>query len=177
MPTVVLRILLFVSSYFPLAVIICLLAYEQQPTLAWLALAIGLLGLIGMLTYFGLIVPTKAPIQVKVVSRQARGAEVMGYIASYIVPFVTFSFSGWQQIASLLIFLFMLGVVYVNSEDMLRVNPMLTLLLRYRLYEIEVEQGDGSYALMTRQRVKRGDILQVIDVGSGIYVEKRRLYE
>ncbi len=96
----------------------------------------------------------------------------MGYVASYIIPFVTLPLSGWQQIASFVIFVFILGVVYVNSEDMIRVNPMLNLLLGYRLYEVTLEHGEDSYALITRRRIKRGDTVSLVTVGSGIFLEK-----
>jgi len=170
--TILIRCMLFLSSYFPLALIIWILFFEERPLLAWVSLGMGLLGLIGMFVYFLGFAPRMSPIREKVTSRHARGGEVMGYVASYIIPFVTLPLSGWQQIASFVIFVFILGVVYVNSEDMIRVNPMLNLLLGYRLYEVTLEHGEDSYALITRRRIKRGDTVSLVTVGSGIFLEK-----
>ena len=94
----------------------------------------------------------------------------MGYIASYLLPLVTFPLNGWQQIAILLVFLAVLGIVYINS-DMIRINPMLNL-LGYHLYEITVENGPESYSLITRRQVKRGETIRLVDVGRGIFWEK-----
>jgi hypothetical protein len=96
----------------------------------------------------------------------------MGYVASYVIPFVTFPFNGWQQVSAVLVFLFVLGVVYVNSE-MLCINPMLNL-VGYRVYEITVEHSAETHALITRRqrRLKHNDVIRVIDAGRGILLEK-----
>jgi hypothetical protein len=170
--TLFFRLVLFVSSYFPLSVILFLLYLRDYPIVAYAALVVGLLGLLFMSVYFFGYVPRVAPHLETVRERYAHGGEVMGYIASYVVPFVSFPLGGWQQIAALLIFLVMLGIIYVNSEDMLRINPTLNL-LGYRLYEVSLEQGyaDETYALITRRRVKRGDTLKLVTIENGIFVE------
>lgn len=170
MPTIFVRCMLFVSSYFPLTVIIWILFVAQQPVLAWIALGIGMLGLILTFVYFFRILATIAPIQEKITERQIRDGDVMGYIASYVVPFVTFPLNGWQQIAALLVFVVVLGIVYINS-DMIRINPMLNL-VGYHLYEIKVENGAESHSLITRRRVNRGDTIRIVNVGRGIFLEK-----
>ncbi len=172
MPNLFLRCMLFVSSYFPLTVIIWILTFNQQPIFAWFVLGIGTVGLLAMLLFFFKIVPSIAPIQDKVISRQAHGADVMGYIASYIIPFVTFPLSGWQQITAMSVFMFILGVIYVNSEDMLRINPTLNL-VGMQLYEVASEQSKEPYALITYRHIKNGDILRMVSIGNGIYVEKK----
>lgn len=171
--TLFLRLMLFLSSYFPLAGILFILYLKDQPLMAWVSLGVGLLGLLWMFIYFFGYIPRVAPMTGKVKERHGRGSEVMGYIASYIVPFVTFPLGGWQQIVTLLIFLFMLGIVYVNSDDMIRINPMLNM-LGYRLYEVSLESGlDGeTYALITRHHVNRGDTLKLVTLENGIFVEK-----
>lgn len=170
MPTIFVRCMLFVSSYFPLTLIFWILFVMQQPVLAWITLGIGSVGLLGMFVYFFRIAPRLSPIQEKIAERQIRDSDVMGYIASYVVPFATFPLSGWQQIAAILVFVLVLGIVYVNS-DMIRVNPMLNL-MGYHLYEITVENGTESYSLITRRRIKRGDMVRIVDVGRGIFLEK-----
>lgn len=170
MPTIFVRCMLFVSSYFPLTVIILILFAAQQPLFAWLTFSIGLVGLIVTFVYISKIAPRTAPIQVKITGRQVKDGDVMGYIASYIIPLVTFPLNGWQQITTLLIFIVVLGIVYINS-DMIRINPMLNL-AGYHLYEISVENGEQSYSLLTRRRIERNEVVRIVDVGSGIYLEK-----
>lgn len=171
--TLFLRLMLFLSSYFPLAVILFILYLKDQPIVAWVSLGVGLVGLCWLLIYFFGYVPRVSPIADRVKERHGRGGEVMGYIASYIVPFATISLDGWQQITALLIFLFMLGIVYINSDDMLRINPMLNI-LGYRLYEVSLEHGDAgeTYALITRRRIKRGDTVQLATIENDIFIEQ-----
>jgi hypothetical protein len=170
MPNILVRCMLFISSYFPLTLIFWILFMTQQPLYAWIILSIGIVGLIGMLLYFFGIVRTFSPIQEKVTGRQIRDGDVMGYIASYLIPFVTFPLNGWQQIATFSVFMIVLGIVYINS-DMIRINPMLNL-LGYHLYEITIENGAESYSLITRHRVKSGETVRIVDVGRGIFWEK-----
>ena len=172
MPNVLMRWMLFLSSYFPLTVIIFILFRTQNPALAWIALGAGSLGLVVLVLFFFIIAPKIEPVYGKVTSRQARGGDVMGYIASYIIPFVTFPLNGWQQISALLLFLFILGIVYVNSEDMIRINPTLNI-VGFRLYEITLDQGKDSYALITRRRIKHDEVLKLINIGEGVYLEKK----
>ena len=170
MPTIFVRCMLFISSYFPLALIFGILFAVQQPVLAGSVVLVGLIGLIFTLVYVFVFSRRLEPLQGKIVERQEKGSEVMGYIASYVVPFATFPLGGWQQIGAFLLFMFVLGIVYVNSE-MIRVNPVLNL-LGYRLYEVTVENGEDSIFLITRRHVKRGDIIRIVDVGPGIFLEK-----
>ncbi len=110
------------------------------------------------------------PIQVKITGRQEKDGDIMGYVASYIVPFVTFPLNGWQQIPTLLVFISVLGVIYVNSS-MIRINPMLSF-VGFHLYDITVENDPDTYSLFTRRRIKRGETVRIVDVGRGIYLEK-----
>ncbi len=165
------RCMLFLSSYFPLFVILFVLLGEEQPVLAWSSLGVGLLGLAITYLYFKVVVFSRSPIRGEITSRHARGSEIMGYIASYIVPFVTFSLNSWRQIVALSIFILILGIVYIFSEDMIRVNPVFNV-FGYRLYEITVEQGKDSFALITRRRIKCGDKVLLTKVENGIFWEK-----
>lgn len=169
MPTIFIRWMLFFSSYFPLTVILLILFVTQNPKLAWISFSIGTFGLLFTLIYFGISLKA-APIQVKVVERQEKEGDVMGYIASYIVPLVTFPLNGWQQILTLLVFILVLGVIYTNSS-MIRINPMLSF-LGYRLYEITVEGSTDAYSLLSRHNIKRGENKFIVVVGRGIYLEK-----
>lgn len=165
------RCMLFLSSYFPLFVILFVLLGEEQPVLSWAFLSIGLFGLAVTFLYFNTVVFRRSPIRGDITSRHARGSEIMGYIASYIVPFATFSLSSWRQIIALSIFILILGIVYIFSEDMVRVNPVFNL-LGYRLYEVTVAQGKDSFALITRRRIKCDDRALLIKVDNGIFWEK-----
>ncbi len=170
MPTSLIRGMLFLSSYFPLALIFFFLFVEQHFIWAIVILAIGLSGLIIMILYFFQFAPRLGSIQEKITGLQSRDGEVMGYIASYLIPFVAIPFGGWQQGIALLIFIVVLGIVYVNS-NMIHINPMLNL-MGYHLYEITVEHSEVPHALITHYRVALGETVHLIDIGDGIFLEK-----
>jgi len=165
------RFILFLCSYFPLFAILFVLLGGDQPVLAWIFLGVGLLGLALTYLFFKLVAFKRSPIRGDITSRHARGSEIMGYIASYIVPFVTFSLGNERQVIALIIFISILGIIYVFSDDMVRINPMFNL-FGYRLYEVTSEQGKDSFALITRRRVKCGDRVLLIKVDNGIFWEK-----
>ncbi len=170
MPTILIRGMLFLSSYFPLTLIFFFLFVEQHPIWALVILAIGLSGLIIMFLYFFQFAPKLGSIQEKITGLQRRDGDVMGYIASYLLPFVAIPFGGWQQGVALLIFVVVLGIVYVNS-NMIHVNPMLNL-IGYHIYEITLEQGDMPHSLITRHRIAPGETIHLIDIGDGIFLDK-----
>ncbi len=171
MPSLAIRSMLFVSSYFPLALIFFVLFLREQPVWAIAALALGSLGLIILLLFFLRFAPRLGAFQEKVTGMQRRDGDVMSYIASYLIPFVALPFGGWQQGVALLLFFIVLGIVYVNS-NLIHVNPMLNL-MGYHLYEITVENSQVPHALITRHRVALGETLHLIDIGDGIFLEKK----
>lgn len=170
MPSVLVRTMLFLSSYFPLALIFFFLFIQQQPAWAIGILAVGAMGLLIMLLYFFYFAQRFAPIQEKITGLHGRDAEPMSYIASYLIPFIALPFSGWQQVTALLILIVVLGIVYVNS-NMIHINPMLNL-LGYHLYEITLADSKETYSLITRRRIGRGETLHLVDIGEGIFLEK-----
>ena len=170
MPTRFIRWMLFISSYSPLTLIIFVLYIVPQPIYALVTLGIGIVGVVFTLVFFR-IARNTVPVQEKIEGQQLKDADVMGYISAYIIPLATYYIDGWQQIAVLLIFFIILGIVYTNSE-MTRINPALNL-LGYHLFEVTVENGAESYALFTRrQKIRRGDTIRMVDVGRGIFLEK-----
>lgn len=171
MPTLAVRSMLFISSYFPLALIFFVLFLKEQPVGAIAALALGSLGLIVLILFFLRFAPRLGAFQQKVTGMQRRDGDVMSYIASYLIPFVALPFGGWQQGVALLLFFIVLGIVYVNS-NMIHVNPMLNL-MGYHLYDITVENSAVPHALITHHRVALGETLHLIDIGDGIFLEKK----
>jgi hypothetical protein len=163
------RLLLFLSSYFPLAFIFFILFVQERTWVAVAILAVGLVGLGGGALYFRWVRKFGA-INVKVESLQRRDGEAMSYVVSYIIPFLSAPFSGWQQGVALAAFFLMLGVLYVNSS-MIHINPMLNF-VGYHLYEVVLDDG-VTYSLIARKRVGRGQTLAVVKIGDEILIGKQ----
>jgi len=171
MPSLFVRSMLFVSSYFPLALIFCILLFDKQRFWAIIILFVGLSGLITMLLYFLVVTPAKNIFDEKVTLSLHDALPILSYIASYLIPFVAFPLEGWQQITAVLVFITVLLVVYVNS-NMIYINPMLNL-IGYHLYEVTLEHSELSHYLIIRHRIVRGERLQLVKIGDGIFLGRR----
>jgi hypothetical protein len=170
MPSILTRLLLFVSSYFPLAAIFFVLFLKNHPLSAIVVLSIGTLGLLGLAIYLR-VVNRLSAISVKIKDVQRRDAESMSYIVSYVIPFLAVPFNGFEQGIALAIFFFVLAILYVNS-NMIHINPMLNL-VRYHIYEVTLED-DTTHALISKRRISRGETLSTIKVGEDILLEKQK---
>jgi hypothetical protein len=171
MPSLFVRSMLFVSSYFPLTLIFSIFLFDKQRLWAVIILLVGLSGLLIMLLYFLLIAPRRAVLHEEVAELHRRDGDVMSYIASYLIPFVTFPFSSWEQMAAIIVFMVVLMIVYVNS-NMIYINPMLNL-IGYHLYEVTLEHSELSHYLIIRDRIVRGERLRLVKIGESIFLGGR----
>jgi hypothetical protein len=171
MPSVFIRCMLFVSSYFPLTVIFCILLFDKRPVGAIAILLLGITGLVALTLYFLVFAPRKPTFHEEVASLEKRDGDVLSYVASYLIPFVTFPLEGVPQVLALLVFIFVLLVVYINS-NMIYINPMLNL-AGYHLYEIKLKNNELSYHLITRHQVMRREMIRFVKIGDGVFLETR----
>jgi hypothetical protein len=169
MPTIYMRVLLFLSSYFPLFLILGILFANKN----WIAaLAMLLLGLLSLLELWRYIHDRQRNQQhsfTKILDYSRRDNEAMGYIASYVVPFASFSLETIPQILALSVFVIVLLVLYVNS-NMIYINPMLNL-VGYHLYEIEIEHSNHSHYYLARKRLARGEIIHYVRISDEVLLE------
>lgn len=170
MPSLLARILLFLSSYVPLTLIFFVLWIDTNPIIATIALIIGAVSLIA-LVYFIRKVDTIAGTSVQVKKNQRRNDDAMSYIFSYIIPFLAIPSTDWRHAIALLIFFLMLGFLYVNS-NMIHVNPTLNL-LRYHVYEVTLGDGTTRTLVTKRKRLVSDERIKVTAAGDDILFEKR----
>lgn len=169
MPSALTRLLLFLSSYFPLSLIFFVTLVHDHWRIAIAILVIGSLGLLWMLIYLQAAQRLGA-IPITIVAFQRRDAEAMAYIVTYIIPFLVIPFHGWKEGIALAIFFVVLGILYVNS-NMIHINPMLNL-FGYHLYEITADDG-GVHSLLARRTIRHKESLTVVKLGDDILLEKR----
>jgi len=74
-------------------------------------------------------------------------SEVLGFIVTYIIPFVTFNINTWQDWASLILLLVVVAILYVNSS-LIYVNPVLAI-LGWHTYAVTV--ATKQRVLITRK--------------------------
>lgn len=96
---------------------------------------------------FVLINVTKKPFAINVISAKSRSSEVVNYTIPYMISFVAFDLSKWQDIFSLSLFLSVLCLLSVRSQSVF-INPILAA-LGYGLYDCKYnESGNEKECVM-----------------------------
>jgi hypothetical protein len=86
-----------------------------------------------------------------------------------LIPFLDIKLDEISSAVSLLLFFLVVGVLYVHS-NLIYINPTLNL-MRYHLFEIELEGGMTSALLSKRRFVERGASIPVVSLGEQILLE------
>ncbi len=173
MPSLPVRCMLFCSSYFPLSFIFSILLWA--PPFYW-SIGIFTCGVFSLLIMF-LFIKRRyregGRSQAKVVEVEKRDENVMGYIATYLVPFVTFPVDSPQKTLALLALFVVLLVLYVNS-NMIYINPMFNL-VGYHLYEIKIDSDEVSHYLIARRIIRPNMLLYFVEMSDGVYLERKTI--
>ena len=160
---------MFLSSYSPL---FGLLAYTNHETRwAWrILVAVAIVSVIGLVTVMWATRNELGP-RLTVAHSKPHDGEVLAYIATYLIPFLTLDLSKTEDIVTLCGFLVVLMVVYINSS-MLFVNPLLSIA---GYHSFQVDDPDGhSYTLLTRRRdLEPGVVLRPAQINRYLRVEVR----
>jgi hypothetical protein len=171
MPTVRMRVLLFLSSYFPLFLIISVLVFPKNWLVAVVIFFLDICFVVALWRYLRYCQRKHQRAFIRLRNYQQRDSEAMSYIASYVVPFASFSLDIVPQVIALTIFILMLLALYVNS-NMIYVNPMLNL-VGYHLYEIEIEHSNHSHYYLARKRLARDEIIYYVQVSGDVLLESK----
>lgn len=158
------RARLFLSSYAPLFAILAI----RFDGLALRLVCAGLCA-VGLLDTFRITHKAKTglePHDITVKTSEDLGGEVSGYLASYLLPFVTVPSPGWRDLLGYILFLLVALVIYVRS-NLVRANPTLYL-FGYRV--LRVRYGDTEQFLLTRGAPRDGSTVSVVDV-AGVLID------
>lgn len=85
---------------------------------------------------------TKRPFAIKVLNAKSRSSEVVNYTIPYMISFVAFDLSKWQDIFSLFLFLSVLCLLSVRSQSVF-INPILAA-LGYGLYDCKYNEAGNE---------------------------------
>ena len=159
------RARLFLGSYVLLFV---LLAIRFQT--AWLEIACGVIAAVGfadmLWIVFGVTRRTAAE-PIRLAQIRDAGSEVVGYLATYLLPFLTVAEPTARDVVAYAIFLLVTGLVYVRSE-MTQVNPTLYLLGR-RVIAIRTDGGWNGH-LVVPGSPQIDDVVQVVSLNADVRV-------
>ncbi len=162
----VLKFRLFLGSYSLLFALFAIRFTDDRLVTACAAIAIG-----GFLDNWRItrLVREKEADTYEVNALRDKGGEVAGYLATYLLPFVTVSTPTARDMLAYLIFLAVTCIVYVRSE-MVQINPVLYLLNR-RVFAIKTT-GDVWVHLIAKTPPEVGASVDAVPLrGNYVLVE------
>lgn len=183
---------LFVASYFPLFLLIIIRQvsensdYLNYAGFEWVSIKVFLLkfglsailsivSLIGLFGYWKTlgnieeVAENGRPVKIKDVKNKNSQKEAIGYIATYIIPFLFQSFSSWYECISVLFLLGIIYRIYINSSLSL-INPILS--FRFSIYEIEYTDGDKEKngLIISRDKYLQDEAdIKIYEIGHKLY--------
>jgi hypothetical protein len=103
-----------------------------------------------------------------------QGAAVAGYLATYLLPLIAVGTGGWRVTAAYGIYLVVLWVVYVRTDQLVLINPTLYL-FQFRIYDAQVRvHGDPPrlqrVLLLSRLQISNDTRVRVKPLGGDNYL-------
>lgn len=184
------QFVLFVSSYLPLFILIIVRQVsENSEYLHWTGISLigvklfilkfGLSSILFLTSVIGLfgywktlgnieeVAKNGNPITVKDVKN--KNSEAIGYIATYIIPFLFQSFNGWFECLSVLFLMAIIYRIYINSS-LLLINPLLS--FKFAIYEIEYTENkkNKNGLIISRNKYLQDDAeIKIYEIGHKLY--------
>lgn len=183
-------VVLFLTSYLPLFGLLVLrqikqnreylyfggfekesiiIAFEKFGLSLFLTI-ISLIGIIGVKFLFGNL---KRKVNngnlVKIIDIENKNSEAIGYISTYIVPFIFQDTNDIYDLVSILIVLSIIFVIYTKS-NMIVINPLLTIF--YSLFQIEYTLNNKKKKglLITGiDDIEEGDEMKINEISKNIF--------
>lgn len=98
-----------------------------------------------------------------------KNSEAIGYIATYIIPFLFQSFNGWYECFSVLLLMYIIYRIYINSS-LLLINPLLS--IKFAIYEIEYQENSKTKngLIISRDKYLQEDTeIKLYEIGHKLY--------
>lgn len=184
------QFVLFVSSYLPLFFLIIVRQVSENIDfinyacfsllslklfvlkfgLSFILIAVSIIGLFGYwqtLNNIEEVAKNGNPITVKDVKN--KNGEAIGYIATYIIPFLFQSFDGWYECLSVLFLMTIIYRIYINSS-LLLINPLLS--FKFSIYEIEYlenEKNKNGFIISRNKYLQDDADIKIYEIGHKLY--------
>ena len=168
---------LFVTSYIPLfAIVIGKQVKEGWAYMRWGGWSMD--AFCCFATHFGMSCLLAILSVVGLLGINNRNSEAIGYIATYIVPFMASDFSSWYEC---LVFAVVMGLIYViyTNSNMILINPLLN--IKYSLLDVEYKLiGDSvgnvhdALIITETKDYRENENYQIYQIGFKLYYGKER---
>lgn len=159
---------LFFSSFAPLLAVFGLLNSFGKGPATYVCYGIAALSVIVLWVSF-LSWRSLATTQATIHRARSRDADVIAYVATYIIPFAALQVETWHQRGALIAFFVLVGILYVRA-NLFYVNPMLAL-FGFRLFEVETTGGRSVLVISRSFRMQIGSVIQVRALSDDVYLQ------
>jgi hypothetical protein len=161
---------MFASSFSPLLVVFALLdsfGRGAATVICWCLAALGPLLLLGVFA----VARRLEGVPLVAASNQRRDADVLAYVATYLIPFLTVNAVTLRSRLAVGVFIALIALFYIRGE-MYFLNPLLGV-VGYRVFEVQTGAGDGSAVILVTKRRHIGDQanLRPVPLSDDIYWE------
>ncbi|MDK9421736.1 anti-phage protein KwaA [Pectobacterium carotovorum] len=132
-----------------------------------------LLFLYSILSYFIFKYEIKQSTEIpfKITKIEGVNYEHLTFLATYVIPLITFDFEKTQYIIVLGMLLVVMGVIYIKT-DLFYANPSLAL-LGFHIYKVDGSfkggQSREGIIVITRRRLKKDDVVKYIKLDDRVY--------
>lgn len=116
-----------------------------------------------MMSYF----KTHAPVQATITKVASKNGDVLNYIATYLIPFVSFKTDKINDLLAFILLMIILTIVYINA-NIYFINPVLTI-MRYSIVEI-----NGTYITICKGEFVNGDPINLYLIDHNVYIGVKR---
>lgn len=191
------QFVLFVTSYIPLFLLIVLKQiFENFDFLFWdgfswnaILLCVEKFGLSIILTIVSIIgfcgyrvtfanleeVATNGD-NVTVLNVNNKNSESVGYIATYIIPFLFQGLNNWYELLAFPFIMVIIYRIYINS-NLILINPVLS--FKYSIYEIEYQQQNGKtkngLIISKSKYLEEESIIKIYEIGFKLFYVKNKI--
>jgi hypothetical protein len=190
------QFVLFITSYIPLFVLVVLKQiFDNYDFLCWggfhwntillgiekfgLSIALTIIALFGFwgyrVTFANLEKVATNGDNVTVSNVNNKNSESVGYIATYIIPFLFQGFNNWYELLAFAFMMIIIYRIYINS-NLILINPVLS--FKYSIYEIEYQQQNGKIKnclVISKNRYLEEDSeIKIYEIGFKLFYVKNK---
>ena len=187
------QFVMFVSSYLPLFVLIVSKQISDNYDflkwggLSWpgvkifilkfglstILITVSIIGFIGYkLTLRNIEKNSENGVPVTVKDVKNKNSEAIGYIATYIIPFLFQKFDGWYECLSVLFLMTIIYRIYIHSSLIL-INPLLS--VRFAIYEVEYSENDkikNGMIISRNKSLQEEEKIKIYEIGHKLFFAK-----
>jgi hypothetical protein len=191
------QFVLFVTSYLPLFILVivrqiyenhsfmnfsgfnfeAIVLFFQKFGLSVILMSVSLFGLLGCsLIFKNLEKDATNGDNVTILNVNNKNSESIGYIATYIIPFLFQNFSDWYEFFAFSFVMFVIYRIYINS-NLILINPILS--FKYSIFEIEYKLQNGKtkngLIISDNKYLEEDSNIKIYEIGFKLFYCKNKI--